>query len=215
MPPVSHNPAPHAPGPFGPPPTAAPPYPGSQPQFADQYPPRPPRALGQLTIPHMDQPPEPRFEEHDTKTRILGFAGGGAPTDAIGSAARQHGPRFPAGWLVVVEGPGMGAFFAVTTSVSNIGRGMDQEICLDFGDTTISRQNHAAVAYDAEQNRFFLGHGHKSNVVRRNGQPVLATEELTGGDRIRIGKTTLLFVALCGAEFSWPAEALEGTDDDG
>jgi hypothetical protein len=86
--------------------------------------------------------------------------------------------RFPAGWIVVVEGPGRGAYFAVTNSVSSIGRGLDQSICLNFGDASISRNNHAAIAYDAEQNRFFLGHGNKSNIVRRNGQPVLSTEEL-------------------------------------
>jgi hypothetical protein len=85
--------------------------------------------------------------------------------------------RFPAGWIVVVEGPGRGAYFAVTNSVSSIGRGLDQSICLNFGDASISRNNHAAIAYDAEQNRFFLGHGNKSNIVRRNGQPVLSTED--------------------------------------
>jgi pSer/pThr/pTyr-binding forkhead associated (FHA) protein len=111
--------------------------------------------------------------------------------------------RFPAGWIVVVEGPGRGAYFAVTNSVSSIGRGLDQSICLNFGDASISRNNHAAIAYDAEQNRFFLGHGNKSNIVRRNGQPVLSTEELMNGDAIRIGKTTLRFVALCGADFTW------------
>jgi hypothetical protein len=99
--------------------------------------------------------------------------------------------------------PGRGAYFAVTNSVSSIGRGLDQSICLNFGDATISRNNHAAIAYDAEQNRFFLGHGNKSNIVRRNGMPVLSTEELMDGDSIRIGKTTLRFVALCGPGFTW------------
>ena len=60
-----------------------------------------------------------------------------------------------------------------------------------------------AIAYDAEQNRFFLGHGNKSNIVRRNGMPVLSTEEIVNGDTIRIGKTSLRFVALCGPDFRW------------
>ena len=81
----------------------------------------------------------------------------------------------------------------------------------DFGDTSISRNNHAAVAYDDEQGKFFLGHGGKSNLVRLNGRPVLSTEEMSNGDQIRIGETTLKFVALCGEEFTW--KSTEGADN--
>jgi hypothetical protein len=145
------------------------------------------------------------YEGEGAKTRVLGFHARDLETDAISAVARKSAGdvRFPAGWIVVVEGPGRGAYFAVTNSVSSIGRGLDQSICLNFGDATISRNNHAAIAYDAEQNRFFLGHGNKSNIVRRNGMPVLSTEELMDGDSIRIGKTTLRFVALCGPGFTW------------
>ena len=113
---------------------------------------------------------------------------------------------FPAGWIVVVDGPGRGASFTLQVGVSQIGRGEEQAVRLDFGDTSISRNNHAAVAYDDEQGKFFLGHGGKSNLVRLNGMPVLSTEELTDGDEIRIGETTLKFVALCGEAFTWSTE---------
>lgn len=150
---------------------------------------------------------EPAFDapQDSGKTRVLGFHAPDLDIDPISAVAHRTQPevRFPAGWLVVVDGPGRGAFFAVTTSVSSIGRGADQAISLNFGDASISRQSHAAIAYDAEQNRFFLGHGNKSNIVRRNGMPVLATEELFDGDVIRIGKTSLRFVALCGEGFTW------------
>lgn len=144
------------------------------------------------------------------KTRILGFHSPETEKDVFAQAGARsnRAGQFPAGWLVVVEGPGRGAAFVVSPSVSSIGRGEDQAICLDFGDTSISRNNHAAVAYDAEQNKFFIGHGNKSNIVRRNNQPLLATEELMNDDVIRIGKTTLMFKALCGEGFHW------GGDDD-
>jgi hypothetical protein len=139
------------------------------------------------------------------KTRIIGFHAGGVKDDVF--AAERAAPatkgRFPAGWLVIVEGPGRGTSFTIGAGVSTIGRGADQTVCLDFGDTSISRENHASIAYDDEQNRFFVGHGGKSNIVRRNGNPVLATEELADADLIRIGKTTLRFVALCGPDFTW------------
>ncbi|ABD57059.1 FHA domain-containing protein [Jannaschia sp. CCS1] len=157
------------------------------------------------TVKHQE-PPAPATGGR-AKTRILGFH-----AEALGSVgdATEHppkaGPVFPAGFLVLTEGPGRGAYFAVTTRVSTIGRGTDQDIALDFGDESISRTGHASVMFDAEQNRFFLGHGNKANAIRRNGSPVLATEEMMHGDTIRIGKTSLRFHAFCGADFTWDHE---------
>ena len=110
----------------------------------------------------------------------------------------------------MISGPGRGSCFTMFTGVSQIGRGEDQAVRLDFGDTSISRNNHAAVAYDDEQGKFFLGHGGKSNLVRLNGKPVLSTEELTSGDMVRIGETTLKFVSLCGEDFTWASTADKG-----
>lgn len=151
------------------------------------------------------------------KTRLLGFNRGaedandpfGQAPEATATAQRE---RFPVGWLVVVEGPGLGHAFSLFTGASVIGRGEDQVIRLDFGDTTISRQNHAAIAYDEEQNKFYLGHGGKSNIIRRNARPVLSTEELHHADLIRIGETTLRFVALCGSDFKWNGAEISDAD---
>ncbi len=147
------------------------------------------------------------------KTRLLGFGqSGGGATDPFESS-QASGPvataKFPVGWIIVVEGPGRGASFTLFDGVSAIGRGDDQAIRLDFGDTSISRSNHAMVAYDNEQKKFFLGHGGKANLVRLNGKPVLSTEELNNDDKVRIGETTLRFIALCGPDFDWTED--EGT----
>jgi len=152
------------------------------------------------------------------KTRLLGFQAtdDGAPQDVFetAQAASETNPtQYPVGWIVVIEGPGRGACFTMFNGVTNIGRGEDQPVRLDFGDSSISRQNHAAVAYDDEQGKFFLGHGGKSNLVRLNGNPVLSTEELANGDQIRIGETTLKFIGLCDESFTWTGDA-EGTDTD-
>ncbi|MDA8747218.1 FHA domain-containing protein [Litoreibacter sp.] len=147
------------------------------------------------------------------KTRLLGFHQGADikadPFKPAGAEKAAPPDLFPTGWLVVVGGPGKGNALAVYGGVSTIGRGEDQALILDFGDTSISRQNHAAIAYDAEQNKFFLGHGGKSNIIRLNDRPVLSTEELNQGDILRIGETVLRFVALCGDDFKW-----DGSDDD-
>ncbi len=157
------------------------------------------------------------------KTRLLGFqVDDQGPEDvfeksaktaeAVASPAAPAQVSFPAGWIVVIDGPGRGACFTLHVGVSQIGRGEDQAVRLDFGDTSISRNNHAAVAYDDEQGKFFLGHGGKSNLVRLNGMPVLSTEEMSNGDEIRIGETALKFVALCGEAFTWSSNGDDVAD---
>lgn len=145
------------------------------------------------------------------KTRLLGFDGdadAGDPFAQGGTTTETGVSQFPVGWLVVVDGPGCGAGFTLFAGVTVIGRGEGQTVRLDFGDSSISRNQHAAIAYDPEQQGFFIGHGGKANLVRRNGRPVLSTEALTAGDVIRVGETTLRFVPLCGPEFSWNGAGL-------
>ncbi len=150
------------------------------------------------------------------KTRLLGFQdpedASGDVFDAAKSAVALAEAKYPVGWIIVIDGPGHGSCFTLFNGVSQIGRGEEQAVRLDFGDTSISRNNHAAVAFDDEQTKFFLGHGGKSNLVRLNGRPVLSTEELSHGDAIRIGETTLKFVALCGEDFNW--KMTDGEDAD-
>jgi hypothetical protein len=108
-----------------------------------------------------------------------------------------------AGWLVVVKGPGRGGFRPIYVGMNSIGRDSGQRISLSFGDDSISREEHAYIAYDEEARRFFLQHGGKANLVRLGGRPVLSPTELNAYDLIRIGKTSLRFVPLCGSEFAW------------
>jgi len=149
----------------------------------------------------------PNASGTNNKTRILGF--NSVPDEALDPIKAQSEVSdksctlFPAGWLVITDGPGRGSAFPLFSGVLSIGRSASQAIALDFGDTSISRENHAAVAFDEEQRSFFIGHGGKSNIIRLNGQPVLSTETMQHGDLLRIGETTLRLVALCGDDFKW------------
>jgi hypothetical protein len=107
------------------------------------------------------------------------------------------------GWLVVVEGPGRGQARALGYGMNGIGRRPDQRVSLDFGDSQISRVNHAAVVYDPRGRKFFLQHGSSANLTYLDGQLVLSPEPLDSGSDIVIGRTKLRFVALCGPEFDW------------
>ena len=141
------------------------------------------------------------------KTRMLGFHSSEAAVPDVfdrADAGKDHSTeQFPVGWLVVIKGPGRGSAFTLQYGVSTIGRDDGQTIKLDFGDNSISRENHASIAYDEDLNEFFIGHSGKSNLVRLNGKPLLSTEELSSADLIRIGETTLRFVGFCSPDFVW------------
>jgi hypothetical protein len=144
------------------------------------------------------------------KTRIMGFGTEATANENMferaSDATDAPDMPYPVGWLVVTKGPGRGQHFPLQNFVSTIGRGDDQAVTLNFGDDTISRNNHAAIAYDDQLNACFLGYGGKANLVRLNGRPVLTTEQLSNGATIRVGETDLRFVELCGADFTWADE---------
>lgn len=147
-----------------------------------------------------------RPRSNRVKTRLLGFEHSDGSADVFEQTtkiSKVPSVKDPVGWIVVVDGPGRGTAFTLLSGMSQIGRGEDQPIQLNFGDATISRENHASIAYDAESHQFFLGHGGKSNLVRLNSKPVLSTEALKTDDLIRIGETTLRLIALCNKDFNW------------
>jgi hypothetical protein len=158
------------------------------------------------------------------RTRLVGdhgqaIEGSGAPPvtplEAMAEPKTQYlrGETFDiepvAGFLVVVNGPGRGGFRPVFVGMNSVGRDASQRVCLNFGDETISREQHAFITYDEEQRCFFLQHGGKSNLVRLGGQPVLSPVALAANALIRVGRTTLRFVPCCGQDFSWGDEVAE------
>ena len=119
----------------------------------------------------------------------------------------------PAGWLVIVDGPGRGRAVTLGLHHNPIGRDAANRVALDFGDETISRRRHLVVTYDPESRRFFVTPGDGTNLSYVNDQPVLASMPLEPGAQVRTGRTTLRFVPLCGPDFSWDgASASNGGD---
>lgn len=108
------------------------------------------------------------------------------------------------GWLVVVGGPGLGAFRAIFEGNNAIGRGKDQRIPIDFGDTTISAEAQAFIRYDSMDRSFlFVPNLSKTNVVAINDKKPTGAVKLEAMDVITMGRTQLAFVAFCGEEFDW------------
>ena len=146
------------------------------------------------------------------KTKILDFADDAvAPrsvVDETAPAATAPSVTFPVGWLVLIDGPGRGECFTLKSGVSQIGRDAQETVSIDYGDLSISRKNHASVAYDPDDHSFYVGHGGKANIVRLNGKPVLSTEQINDGDVIKIGETSLRLKTLCDEAFNWSGDML-------
>jgi hypothetical protein len=70
-------------------------------------------------------------------------------------------------------------------------------------DDSISRQKHASVIYDYSNNLYFVKHEDGKYLTYLNSAVLLETKELKAFDKIKVGKTELLFVPLCGENFKW------------
>ncbi|MEO0620247.1 MAG: FHA domain-containing protein, partial [Pseudomonadota bacterium] len=107
-------------------------------------------------------------------------------------------------WLVVIGGPGLGAFRPVYEGNNALGRAPTQRIAIDFGDDAISAEEQAYIRYDSTDRTFlFVPNLAKTNVVSLNETKPTSAVPLTPMDVITVGKTQLVFVPFCGPEFDW------------
>ncbi len=108
------------------------------------------------------------------------------------------------GWLVVIGGPGLGAFRPIFEGNNTIGRSPSQRIPLDFGDDAISAEEQAYIRYDSADREFlFVPNLAKTNVVQINEEKPTTPVKLQAMDVITMGRTQFVFVPFCGEEFDW------------
>jgi len=134
------------------------------------------------------------------KTRTIHVPGQPKPEkgtgDAIGGIETQPLQAAVIGALTIIEGPGTGQSKVVYGGTSQIGRGAESRIQLDFGDNTISRIQHAVLVYDDTHKALWIYDGGKANPVAVNGERVHDYRQIQDGDLIKIGLTTLRFSPL-------------------
>jgi hypothetical protein len=122
------------------------------------------------------------------------------------SAPQPEQPSDPillAGWLVVVSEKGKGRDYTLTFGMNTIGRSESNHISIQNGDSSISREKHAMIIYDYENNIFFIKHGEGQYLSYLNGEVLLDTKQLKANDRIKVGSTELIFIPLCSDQFNW------------
>jgi len=111
------------------------------------------------------------------------------------------------GLLVIIEGPGRGFTAPLSYGENTIGRSGDAQVRLDFGDADISENMHAKINYDPETRDFNIVPGDKDAEFMVGKTQVKKSRKLKNRDRITIGSTVLMFLAVCGDGFDWRADA--------
>jgi len=134
---------------------------------------------------------------------------GREPADGAAQDAQGEAVRPVVGWLVCVEGPDKGRSYEVHNENNFVGRSSTMDINIQ-GDPGISRDKPVIITYDSRSRAFFCGFMNGRGVVRLNDRPLLSTTELKSGDRIEISKTKLMFMPLCGEQFDWDWDNLNG-----
>ncbi|MBR1471397.1 MAG: FHA domain-containing protein [Lachnospiraceae bacterium] len=106
------------------------------------------------------------------------------------------------GWLVCIEGKDKGKDYRIAAKNNTIGRGDKMDIQIK-GDDTISRENHARLAYDVKHNAFHLVPGENTNGIYLGDEPVYVPTKLKAYDLIELGESKFLFIPFCSEKFTW------------
>lgn len=115
---------------------------------------------------------------------------------------KEHDLDPVAGWLVCIEGPEKGKDYRLWTRINTIGRSEKMDVCIKK-DVTISKENHARLAYDPKHNNFQLIPAESINNIYHNNEPVYTPVQLKAYDVIELGESKVVFIPLCAERFTW------------
>lgn len=94
--------------------------------------------------------------------------------------------------LVVIEGPGEGAHFPLKEPLVSVGR--DDTCTFQILDKFVSRK-HLQVRLDPHHGKHVAGDYRSAAGVIINDKKILLDTALQDGDRIKLGQTTLMYLA--------------------
>lgn len=107
------------------------------------------------------------------------------------------------GWLVVWEGPGMGASHVLRPGNNTIGRSAACDVALLHGDQGISSDGKISIDYEYRGHTYAFVNRGSTNTPYLNDKPIRTEQELKEGDKLLIGDTVLIFVPFCSPERNW------------
>lgn len=106
------------------------------------------------------------------------------------------------GWLVCVDGADKGKDYKLYGKNNTIGRSERMDVYIK-NDPTISRENHARLAYDQKHNNFHLIPADATNNIYVNDEPIYLPTLLRAYDLIELGDTKVVFIPFCSDRFTW------------
>lgn len=116
---------------------------------------------------------------------------------------RESGVEPVVGWLVCIKGADEGRDYRLHAGNNFVGRSPDMDVAIR-SDPTVSGSNHFCISYDRRYDKFYIAMGTGKEIVYVNDRPLAGgPQDLRKGDQIEVGRTTLLFVPLCGYMYQW------------
>lgn len=106
------------------------------------------------------------------------------------------------GWLVAISGMHLGESFQLYAGKNTIGRSSNNKITIGL-DKSISRDNHVTIIYEPKRREFYLQSGNSEGLTYLNDSFVNGSHLIYKNDIVEIGATKLIFIPLCGVDFSW------------
>lgn len=127
------------------------------------------------------------------ETRIVrqGETGSGEALDDISTQLIRDKSNAVVAKLTITEGPGVGNAVSIFSGTNQIGRGDDMRVQINFGDDTISRQQHAVITFDMKNLEVRIYDGGRPGGLWVNGERITADAQIKLGDLIKLGETTL------------------------
>lgn len=123
-------------------------------------------------------------------------------TSPVWPGGNQYGYMPVVGWLVCIEGYDRGRDYRLHTGYNTIGRNPGNDVCIS-ADSSIARERQAMIAYDQEENLFFVAPGSGVNLIRLNGKVLMAASEIKANDILTLGSSKLMFIPFCSDGFNW------------
>ncbi len=106
------------------------------------------------------------------------------------------------GWLTCIKGESIGETYSIKAGKNSIGRSLSNEISL-AKENGVLRDHHAQITFEPRKRQFFIQNGEGDGLTYVNDEAVLTFAELKNYDIITVGEVKLVFIALCGENFTW------------
>ena len=122
--------------------------------------------------------------------------GGEAPVSSV---------RYIVGWIVYLNGEKKGISCELKSGNNFIGSGIEMDIQVP-NETSVVCRNHAKIVFEPNKLEFFLVPGETSELIYMNDEIAMVPQKINPYDEILVGNTKLLFIPLCGNQFTWQGE---------